>query len=102
MVEVVGKKSTQKAKEEEQRKTEEEKNFIVFPVPGGQIAVVQCGDEKAAARAYAAAAGHTGKLVVVEADYTEVYSASHRIELKQEQVQGLIADFSDDTGETEG
>ena len=89
MVEVVGKKST--AKKQEEKEPPKERTFIVVPVSG--IAVVTCADEKAAARAFATEAGFAGKLVVVEADYTEIYAASHRIELKQEQVGNVVADF---------
>lgn len=64
------------------------RNFIVAPI--NDIALVQCVDEKAAARAVAADIGYSGKLLVVEADFTELFSVSHRVETRGESMDDFV------------
>jgi len=81
-MEVVAKKGEKKPEENKA------KNFIVIPAEAA--AVVECADEKAAARAIAQASGYAGKLLVVEADYVELLTAHHRIELKTESMDKFV------------
>lgn len=67
----------------------ESKKFFVIPV--NSVARVTAANEREAVREAVNKTG-SGKYIVVEADYTEVFSTSQRIELKAETTDSLFTE----------
>jgi hypothetical protein len=91
MVKVVDVKKSSKGNEVVQgdKKVEADKNYIVVDISAA-IGIPATSEREAVRKA--ASVNGSGKYVAVEADFVEIFSASSRIELKQDSIDSLFAD----------